>query len=435
MTFRKYEFIIGLICFAISMALPSCVNAASVVSDEIEKFVSPVQEIQIDEPLQQDSSEQNQTDAEEQPIINYETSVEDEGVIQKAKPVEKQTVSEAETNIEPKQEDISVETPQPNEETPAATVTEETITAENTPQKHYISLSKLYNKCKNITKYRYSAAHFLKASFSKTKSYFEHIANYCSDETIMLKEIIVQKLSSNQFFARFFPEQAAERKPIENPRDYIPYYFLYPEQTGNFLEKIIFTDKITSPLEFLPLRYMLKNYEVKTLEAPKGVVTPEGIEDIRVLINAPSPKIEVMGKSMFAKIVVDIRNNTLYKYDKDGFPLKAYLVATGARGSRTRAGLRIVTYMEKFPYRGAPKNCKRLFDPYSYGPYILFLNAVNPKTGRQTVVDQFLHGNGNEKSIGRKVSHGCMRTNNKVMRNELSKEVKRGDYVLLINPD
>ena len=59
----------------------------------------------------------------------------------------------------------------------------------------------------------------------------------------------------------------------------------------------------------------------------------------------------------------------------------------------------------------------------------------NPKTGRQTVVDQFLHGNGNERSIGRKVSHGCMRTNNKVMIQELSKEVYRGDYVLLINPD
>ena len=138
---------------------------------------------------------------------------------------------------------------------------------------------------------------------------------------------------------------------------------------------------------------------------------------------------------LFAKIVIDIANNTLYKYDEDGFPLKAYLVATGARGTRTMAGLRIVTHKEKFPYKGAPKECKRLIDPYSYGPYIIFMNRVNPKTGRQIYVDQFLHGNGNERSIGRKVSHGCVRTNNEVMKKELSKEVNRGDYILLINPD
>jgi lipoprotein-anchoring transpeptidase ErfK/SrfK len=184
----------------------------------------------------------------------------------------------------------------------------------------------------------------------------------------------------------------------------------------------------------LPYSYAIKNYEVK-IEAPKDAVTPLGTTDIRVLLNAPSPEIEVVGKHLFAKIVIDIANNTLYKYDEYGFPLKAYLVATGARGTRTMAGLRIVTYKEKFPYKGAPKDCKRLFDPYSYGPYIIFMNRVNPKTGRQIYVDQFLHGNGNERSIGRKVSHGCIRTNNTVMRQELSKEVNRGDYVLLINPD
>ena len=93
-----------------------------------------------------------------------------------------------------------------------------------------------------------------------------------------------------------------------------------------------------------------------------------------------------------------------------------------------------MTYKERFPYAGAPES-KRALDPYSYGPYILFLNAVEPRTGRQYCVEQLLHGNGNEYSIGRKVSHGCVRTNNIVMKKELSKEVKRGDYVLLINPD
>ena len=93
---------------------------------------------------------------------------------------------------------------------------------------------------------------------------------------------------------------------------------------------------------------------------------------------------------------------------------------------RTRSGLRIVTYKERFPYSGDPTSL-RAQDPFSYGPYIIFVNVIDPKTGRQTVIQQLLHGNGNEYSIGKKVSHGCVRTNNSVMKYELSKEIKRGE--------
>jgi len=244
---------------------------------------------------------------------------------------------------------------------------------------------------------------------------------------LALKNMIVSSFSSSKltFNKTNTPVCVKEKSYL----DFAPYYFIYP----SFEEKNVFMGSINNILELMPYSMSIEKIQFK-IDAPKNTVTPQGTTDTLVLMNAPSPQIEVKGEPLFAKLVIDIRNNTLYKYDKNGFPLKAYLVATGARGTRTRAGLRIVTYKERFPYSGAP-NSKRALDPYSYGPYIIFLNVVEPKTGRQYVIEQLLHGNGNEYSIGKKVSHGCIRTNNNVMRTELSKEVKRGDYILLINPD
>lgn len=216
--------------------------------------------------------------------------------------------------------------------------------------------------------------------------------------------------------------------------DFAPYYFIMPSIPENYLRKTIFPKDITNIRELLPYTLTIQKNTIYKMDAPENIVTSRGVTDMLVLLNAPSPKIEILGKPHFAKLVIDIRNNTLYKYDENGFPLKAYLVATGASGTRTSTGLRIVTYKERFPYAGDPTS-KRAQDPYSYGPYIIFMNVVNPKTGRQYVIEQLLHGNGSEYSIGKKVSHGCVRTNNSVMKYELSKEVKRGDYILLINPD
>ena len=254
------------------------------------------------------------------------------------------------------------------------------------------------------------------------------------DEFIYLKKSIIQYLSKCPYICELPAfKQSHNYKPIATNIDFIPYYFLTSHFKDDYLKRMFFENNVTDIIDLLPYKLALQNSEIK-LDAPKNAVTPQGTTDTLVLINAPSPQIEVLGKSLYAKLVIDIRNNTLYKYDKDGFPLKAYLVATGARGTRTLPGLRIVTHKERFPYIGAP-NSKRALDPYSYGPYIIFINQINPVTGRQSSIGQLLHGNGNEYSIGKKVSHGCIRTNNNVMRNELSKEVKRGDYILLINPD
>lgn len=216
--------------------------------------------------------------------------------------------------------------------------------------------------------------------------------------------------------------------------DFAPYYSIMPEIPDDYLKKMVFYNDITNIIELLPYSLTMLKDTIYKMNPPKNIVTPQGTTNMLVLINAPSPHIKILGKSHFAKLVIDIRNNTLYKYDKSGFPLKAYLVATGARGTRTRTGLRIVTYKERFPYSSDPTSL-RAQDPFSYGPYIIFVNVINPKTGKQSVIQQLLHGNGSEYSIGKKVSHGCVRTNNSVMKYELSKEIKRGDYILLINPD
>ena len=417
MEFRKYLFIslTELICFAILITLSSSVQASEAVFDEIEKFVPPMEEMQIDNPLQQDTSVQDSTEIEEQPVTEDEPPVEEEA-IQNSTTDEEQVIPDKKPIAEPKEQETPVETPQTLEENNPieTTVSEETPEEEKNPKKQCLTLSKLFNKY-----------------FNKCINFF---SNLSFDKIIVFKETIIRHINPNKYACEVCCRPITEHKKYATPKDVIPYYFLNPLIKKHF-EKIAFTNSLTNPTELLQYNYVINNNEVKKIEAPKGVVTPQGTTDIRILINAPSPELEVAGKSFYAKLVVDIRNNTLYKYDEDGFPLKAYLIATGARGTRTMPGLRIVTYKEKFPYKGAPKDCKRIFDPYSYGPYIIFMNRVNPKTGKQSYVDQFLHGNGNERSIGRKVSHGCMRTNNNVMRNELSKEVNRGDYVLIINPD
>lgn len=130
-------------------------------------------------------------------------------------------------------------------------------------------------------------------------------------------------------------------------------------------------------------------------------VPPEGTDDLNVLKNAPSSEITVKGEKKYAKLVIDIRNNTLYKYDKDGNPLKAYLVATGAKGLRTKPGLRKVSYIDHAPYSGAPTS-KRHRNPKPYGKHVIILKVVNPITGEESITTQFVHGNGDESSIGKK---------------------------------
>ncbi len=159
------------------------------------------------------------------------------------------------------------------------------------------------------------------------------------------------------------------------------------------------------------------------------IVTPAGTQDSLTLKNAPNPEVTINGETHKAVIVVDIEQNTLYKYDKDGSPEKAYLVCSGKAKTPTKKRISVVSHVEKFPYKYAPANSKRKNNPYPYGANIIVLDKVDPETGEKTNTGQWIHGNNKASSIGKRESQGCIRMDNEVIK-QLSAQVKRGDIVL-----
>lgn len=159
-------------------------------------------------------------------------------------------------------------------------------------------------------------------------------------------------------------------------------------------------------------------------------VTPQGTDSEEILFNAPSPDIKVLGEYKTAKIIIDLSKNILYKYDEFGNPEKAYLVASGKKGSPTDTGVRIVTHIETYPYKTAPWSTKRRRNPKAYGPKIICLDKLNPLTGERSRTGEFIHGNNNPNSLGKYASLGCVRMDNEVIK-ELSTQVKRGDIVII----
>ncbi len=159
-------------------------------------------------------------------------------------------------------------------------------------------------------------------------------------------------------------------------------------------------------------------------------VTPEGTSNDTILQRAPNPEITIKGEKKKAIIVVDLSKNILYQYDKDGNATTAYLVASGKKRYPTDPGIRIVTHIEKYPYRSAPKSTRRRRKPNDYGPRIICLEKVDPKTGKRSPTGEFIHGTNNPNSLGKYASLGCIRMDNGVI-TKLAEEVKRGDLILI----
>lgn len=163
----------------------------------------------------------------------------------------------------------------------------------------------------------------------------------------------------------------------------------------------------------------------KTIE-----VSPKGTNAKSVLLFAPSPDVEINGEEKRAAIVVDLSKNILYKYNENGQAEVAYLVASGKKKYPTDAGIRMVTHVESYPYKSAPAATRRRRRPNDYGPRIICLETVDPKTGNKGSTGEFIHGNNNPASLGKYASLGCIRMDNEVIK-ELSKQVKRGDIVII----
>lgn len=156
--------------------------------------------------------------------------------------------------------------------------------------------------------------------------------------------------------------------------------------------------------------------------------------DMVDLANAPSPVVEIAGKQKKVGIVVDLAENKLYRYDSDGNVVDGYSVGTGRIGrngkSITGTGIRRVHHVENYPYSSAP-GTKRSRNPKAYGPNVLYLTIINPKTGVEEGSNgEFIHGNNDASSIGKYVSHGCIRMDNDVIK-QFAREVKKGTLVLI----
>ena len=170
-----------------------------------------------------------------------------------------------------------------------------------------------------------------------------------------------------------------------------------------------------------------------TQQNPEDKITPKGTTDKDVLALAPKPDIIIAGQNKKAGIVVDINKNFLYTYDPNGNPTKAYMIASGQKGTPTEKGVRIVTHTETYPYKKA-YGTKRKRKPKDYGPFVIILEKINPKTGEQSKTGEFIHGCRSYKATfetnpGRYVSHGCVRMDNNAIAEV--KEVKSGTIVII----
>ena len=161
-------------------------------------------------------------------------------------------------------------------------------------------------------------------------------------------------------------------------------------------------------------------------------IYPTGTSSPYVLLNAPSPEVEIAGEKKLATIIVDLSKNVLYKYNEYGHATVAYLVASGKKSTPTHTGIRMVTGIETYPYRTAPSNTKRYKNPRDYGPKALILKKVNPETGELSSTGEFIHGNNKKSSLGKYASKGCIRMDNEVIK-EIADYVNKGDIVLIID--
>ena len=159
-------------------------------------------------------------------------------------------------------------------------------------------------------------------------------------------------------------------------------------------------------------------------------VPPAGTVEKTILAGAPNPQVSIKGEKKKAAIVVDLTKNILYQYNEDGEAIKAFLVASGKKNTPTKEGVRIVSHVERYPYKTAPASTKRRKKPWDYGPRIICLETIDTKTGKKGSTGQFIHGNHNPNSLGKYASLGCIRMDNEVIK-ELSGQVKRGDIVII----
>ena len=144
-----------------------------------------------------------------------------------------------------------------------------------------------------------------------------------------------------------------------------------------------------------------------------------------------SPEVKVANDIIYPALVVDLSENKLYHYNYEGYLYDVYPVASGKESTPTKPALKIITGIEEYPYKKAPKSTKRYKNPNDYGTHLLNLSEVDPITGKIIGSNgQFIHGTFKPNSIGKKASKGCIRVHNDVI-DMLAEYLEKGQYVLI----
>ena len=144
-----------------------------------------------------------------------------------------------------------------------------------------------------------------------------------------------------------------------------------------------------------------------------------------------SPAIKVANDTIYPAVVIDKSENKLYFYDLDGQLDTTFTVGLGKQTTPTHVGLRVVTGIESYPYAKAPENTKRHNNPLGYGPKVICLANVDPKSGEVIGSDgEFIHGTNQPASVGKNQSKGCVRMLNEDVK-KLSEWLLTGQYVLI----
>lgn len=139
---------------------------------------------------------------------------------------------------------------------------------------------------------------------------------------------------------------------------------------------------------------------------------------------------ERVGNKMTA-VVIGVSQHRAFHYDAAGKLQRIYPIASGAPGTTTDAGLKVVTGKNSDPTAIA-----RLLWPESgglaFGTRLMDLSWYDPKTGKTSQSGEELHGTFDRGSIGYQASHGCMRMYNEHVE-ELYGRLRVGDLVKVVS--
>lgn len=194
-----------------------------------------------------------------------------------------------------------------------------------------------------------------------------------------------------------------------------------------FTPKFVKCIAVATPLIFAN---PVSNGQNKTLEKDEFVKTTQTMTKLEPVSKLYSPAIKVGNDVVYPAIVADISERKLYQYDMEGYLENVFSIAVGSEEKPTKAGLRVIRGIEKYPYTEAPTTTRRHDDPDRYGSYLLVLENIDLDTGEAVGYDgQFIHGTNTPYSVGKACSRGCLRMDNKDIES-LAKNLMADQYVL-----